>query len=261
MKVSIITVCYNSKSTITRCIESVINQGWDDYEYIVIDGGSQDGTLDILQNYSNNIDCLISEPDNGIYDAMNKGLVTAKGDWILFLNSDDRLCESCTLSMAAEYLVDKKVNYYGIAKITYSDNVLYSKPRNFKPIQFDKELPIHQTVFLSALYKENRFDTTYTVVADSLYLYNLSRMSRFAFIPVCVAYFSLGGASSWYDNFDKYKVHLFEHIDFLNKKNATQKKKVYTVAAFTFKYILSKFLTKNVYFYLVAYVAQLKARF
>jgi glycosyltransferase involved in cell wall biosynthesis len=89
MKISIITVCYNSATTIRDTIDSVLAQDYSDIEYIVIDGGSTDTTLNILGEYRNLISHLISEPDQGIYDAMNKGIALASGDVVGILNSDD----------------------------------------------------------------------------------------------------------------------------------------------------------------------------
>ncbi len=96
MKVSIITVVYNNKDTIKDAIKSVLNQTYKNIEYIIIDGASNDGTVDIIKSYGDNIDKFVSEPDKGIYDAMNKGIKLATGDIIGILNSDD-------------FYVDKKV--------------------------------------------------------------------------------------------------------------------------------------------------------
>lgn len=89
MKVSVITVCYNSANTIEKTIKSVISQDYGDIEYIIIDGGSNDGTLDIIDKYKDKISILISEPDKGIYDAMNKGIRIASGEIVGMINSDD----------------------------------------------------------------------------------------------------------------------------------------------------------------------------
>lgn len=89
MKVSIITICYNSASTIEDTIRSVLEQRYSNIEYIVIDGGSSDGTLETIAKYKDRIATVISEPDDGIYDAMNKGVSVATGDVIGILNSDD----------------------------------------------------------------------------------------------------------------------------------------------------------------------------
>lgn len=88
-KISIITVCFNSARTITDTIESVLSQDYPDIEYIIVDGASKDGTMNIVRSYSDKIDVVISEPDKGIYDAMNKGIRAASGDVVGFLNSDD----------------------------------------------------------------------------------------------------------------------------------------------------------------------------
>ena len=89
MKLSIVTICYNAESEIEKTILSVSKQLFKDYEYIIVDGKSNDKTMDIIERYSDKIDTIISEPDNGIYDAMNKGIDCAKGKWTIFLNAGD----------------------------------------------------------------------------------------------------------------------------------------------------------------------------
>ncbi len=89
MKVSIITAVYNGVKTIEACIKSVLNQTYQNIEYIVIDGGSTDGTLDVIRRYKDKIAKVVSEPDKGIYDALNKGIKIATGEVIGFLHADD----------------------------------------------------------------------------------------------------------------------------------------------------------------------------
>ena len=93
-KISVITVVFNDKAHIRQTMESFFSQTWEDKEYIVIDGGSTDGTADIINEYSNRLAFWCSEPDGGIYDAMNKGISHAKGEWINFLNSGDLYASS-----------------------------------------------------------------------------------------------------------------------------------------------------------------------
>lgn len=106
-KITIVTITYNSERYLEQTITSVIGQTYTNREYIVVDGNSSDGTLDIIKKYESEIDNWISEPDNGIADAMNKGIDLATGDYILFLHSDDYLVNSSVLERASEYLGDR----------------------------------------------------------------------------------------------------------------------------------------------------------
>ncbi|HEY9194869.1 MAG TPA: glycosyltransferase family 2 protein, partial [Mucilaginibacter sp.] len=94
MKVSLITVVYNAANTLARCIDSVISQNHPDIEYIIIDGGSTDGTLQVIDQYRDFVNVVVSEPDKGIYDAMNKGIRRATGDIVGTLNADDALADN-----------------------------------------------------------------------------------------------------------------------------------------------------------------------
>lgn len=98
IKISIVTVCLNAGHCIEDCITSVIGQTYGNIEYVVIDGGSTDGTLEVLGRYRDRIDYLVSEPDRGLYHAMNKGIQAATGDYLYFLNSDDHFCDENVVS-------------------------------------------------------------------------------------------------------------------------------------------------------------------
>src|SRR5690606_6026983 len=104
MRISIITVCYNSSKTIENTIKSVQNQNYPDIEYIIIDGASIDGTVDIIRKYENIIDKWVSEPDRGLYDAINKGISRATGLYVGILNSDDVFFENNTVEKIADFL-------------------------------------------------------------------------------------------------------------------------------------------------------------
>lgn len=107
MKISIITVCYNSEPTIERAIKSVIQQDYPSVEYIVIDGGSTDRTIDIIKKYAEDIAYCVSETDSGIYDAMNKGIEKATGEIVAFLNSDDWYPENILSEIARQFMTDE----------------------------------------------------------------------------------------------------------------------------------------------------------
>lgn len=117
--VTVITVTYNCGHCLEETILSVLNQSYSNVEYIVIDGGSQDNTLDILNRYNDAIDYWVSEPDNGIYDAMNKGIRFSSGEWLNFLNSKDTFCDSGTLESVAKTFFQNDD-----ARFIYSDVLL-----------------------------------------------------------------------------------------------------------------------------------------
>lgn len=115
-KISIVTVCRNAQATIRKTVESVLSQDYSPLDYTVIDGNSQDQTLSILKEYSSRLN-LISEPDNGYYDAANKALKIVTGDWIHFLNSDDFYENNSTLNRTIPYLKADALNYGSISRI------------------------------------------------------------------------------------------------------------------------------------------------
>ena len=128
---TIITVCLNIASTIRRTCESIVNQTFQDFQWIVVDGASTDGTLDILKEYSSRINILISEPDKGIYNAMNKGIKFAIGEYINFMNGGDEFFDNTVLEM----IFNKKIT----SDVVYGDSIYISKT---KEELFSTENPI-----------------------------------------------------------------------------------------------------------------------
>jgi glycosyltransferase involved in cell wall biosynthesis len=117
---SVITIVYNNVSDIERTIQSVINQTYEPIEYIIIDGGSMDGTVDIIKKYEDKVSYWVSEKDKGIYDAMNKGLKAAKGDYVLFINSGDEIYDSSTVEKVFSSSPNADI-YYGETEM-YDEN-------------------------------------------------------------------------------------------------------------------------------------------
>ncbi|MEA5127282.1 MAG: glycosyltransferase family 2 protein [Proteiniphilum sp.] len=154
MKVSIITVTFNSASTIRDTIDSVIAQDYANIEHIIVDGASKDGTLDIVKSYSNKISRIISEPDNGIYDAMNKGIRVATGDIVGILNSDDFFTSSDVISTIAESFTQNNIDaLYGDIHFVHPDNlnkpVRYYSSKIFKPSLFCYGfMPAHPSFYM-----------------------------------------------------------------------------------------------------------------
>ena len=111
--ISIVTVVFNGVSTIEDTINSVLSQQYSNFEYIIVDGGSTDGTIEIIKRYESKITAWVSTPDDGIYDAMNKALGLISGDFVLFLGCDDLLLGDDVLSTAANKIHDRNFVYYG----------------------------------------------------------------------------------------------------------------------------------------------------
>lgn len=128
MKISIITVCFNSAATIRDTIESVLAQDYADIEYIIVDGASRDNTLDIVNEYHGRIAQVVSEPDKGIYDAMNKGIQLATGDVVGILNSDDFFTSSQSVSkLAAGFVNDVDAVYADLIYVKQHDKAKFSR--------------------------------------------------------------------------------------------------------------------------------------
>ena len=159
IKISIITVCYNCKNDIEKTILSVINQTYPNIEYIIIDGASTDGTLNIINKYKDKISIIVSEPDKGIYDAMNKGINLASGEWINFMNAGDVFCEAETVNKVFKNNDFTNIDIiYGNSWEVYQDGT----KQKMKPYYVDTKQPIvyrHGASFVRAsVHKQYLFD-------------------------------------------------------------------------------------------------------
>jgi len=173
-KISIITVCYNSEAYIESAINSVFNQTYKNIEYIIIDGKSTDSTLKIISKYDNKIAIVISEDDNGLYDAMNKGIALATGDIIGLINSDDIFHNNLVLeNIALEFSASTIDAIYGdILYVSAQDTnkiIRYWKSRPFKKGAFQNGWhPPHPTLYLKrSVYKRfGVFNLSYKIASD-----------------------------------------------------------------------------------------------
>ena len=175
MKISIITVSYNSEKFIESCINSLLSQSYKNVEYIIIDGASKDNTLNIIKKYSDQISVIVSEPDQGIYDAMNKGIKIAKGDIIGFLHSDDLYANSEILRKVHDIFNIDETLEACYADLIYVKQFNISKiVRYFKSGKFIKGLfqkgwcPPHPTFFVRrSIYNSyGGFDLNYRFASD-----------------------------------------------------------------------------------------------
>ena len=174
MKISVITVCFNAEATIADTLESVASQEYQDIEHIVVDGKSKDGTVDIIRKNGRRLAAWISEPDQGIYDAMNKGIAMATGDVVGILNADDVYADDSVLTQVAQAFTDPSIDAC-YADLIYVDQLNLSKIVRYwksKPYQmglFERGwMPAHPTFFVrrSVYEKLGGFDLNFPRQAD-----------------------------------------------------------------------------------------------
>lgn len=204
MKFTIITVCYNSEKTIEKTLQSVLSQTEQDYEYLIIDGVSTDGTLELIQNYAPKFQgklTLVSEPDKGIYDAMNKGIRLAKGELIGIVNSDDYY-EPTALEVIWKAYEDTSAQskyqiLYGFER-TLEDgqeaSIVFHHHRNLL-----NQMITHPTCFVTKkLYQDKgTYNLDYRYSADYEFMLRMFHDEEVVFIPVyaLISNYALGGAS------------------------------------------------------------------
>lgn len=222
--ISIITVVRNGVASIEETILSVINQNYFEIEYIIIDGVSTDGTLSVIEKYVDKISTFVSEPDNGIYDAMNKGIKLAKGDWIYFLGADDVLYSKNTLF---NIFIDKS---HDNVEVIYGD-VMMKQSQILYDGKFDYEKMSNRSICHQAIFyrkevfdKYGFFNTRYITAAD--YVFNLksfcSDYEKWLYVDEVVAVFNQEGISksrdenSKADNFairyDSFRTHVSKYV-------------------------------------------------
>ncbi len=199
-RITIITIAYNSACTIEKTIKSVLSQGYGNKEYIIIDGGSTDGTQDVVRKYGSSIDVFVSEKDRGRSDAFNKGIKLATGDIIALINSDDYLLPDSLSKVAAKY--DGSADIYCGNMILWNDNDGY-KCRIRPSLRFPKLpffcRPNHQGLFVTKrLYERlGGYDVNLNYAMDLDFLMRAtSAGAEFKYIGLDVAVFRLGGATS-----------------------------------------------------------------
>ena len=206
LKISLITVCYNSQATILDTLNSVMEQDYPCIEYILVDGQSTDGTLELVEPYLGRISHFISEPDNGIYDAINKGIRLATGDVLGLLHADDTFGATTILSKIAQTFEHSQ------ADCVYGDLVYVSRDHPDQVVRYWKSglyqpsrlrfgwMPPHPTFYTKRVNfeKYGLYDPTYKIAADyDLMLRFLGRFSlQAAYLPIVIVKMKTGGVSN-----------------------------------------------------------------
>ena len=212
VKISIITVCFNAEKILEETIKSVLEQTYCNLEYIIVDGGSNDGTVDVIRRYESNSTLrFISEPDDGIYDAMNKGSVMAQGDYIQFLNAGDLLVDETVIERVAVQIEEKG------ADIVYGD-IVYRYPDGSTNIRVYGQLCSslfyyllgdcinHQAVFARCTcFLQHKFNLAYQICADREWMIRLKK-DRYSFkaLNMIICEYSLDENSASIQNGDIY---------------------------------------------------------
>ena len=197
MKLSIITVVLNDHHNIEKTIQSNLNQNIK-LEYIVVDGSSTDGTLEIIEKYKDNIDILISQKDSGIYNAMNKAIEMASGEWICFMNSGDVFYSTSVLQDFSVKMSDKDVDvYYGDHEVNYEEHTKIVKANNKIEDIWKRMVFSHQSCFVKKeVLSQYKFNESNKITADYELFYTLYKANkRFDYIPIVLSSVSAGGVS------------------------------------------------------------------
>lgn len=228
LKFSIVTVCRNAETAIEKTIRSVVQQTYGNIEYIVIDGVSTDNTLSIVNQYSNKIAVIKSEPDKGIYDAMNKGIALATGDYVYFLNAGDTLISDFCIEKINELITS---NPAGID--IFFSNLLVFDERNLWGYIYDFDFVSDVTMFLDnihhqasftrlALLKQRPFDISYRIAADyEWFVYgHAQKKYRYKHANIIVAVYDPYGLSG---NPTQLNKRLMERVDVLRKNYPKQR--------------------------------------
>lgn len=201
-KISVITVVYNNKQGLEATIKSVSYQTYPNIEFIIIDGNSNDGTLSAIQNNQERIDYWISEPDNGIYDAMNKGIEASTGDWLLFLNSGDVFHKDTIVEEMVKELDDSSIVYGNMIRTDGKHNYLSRGVHgsHLDAYDFMHGSLCHQAAFIKKdLFKRcGNYSLKYKLAADSEFFFRSIVLfhESHKYVDKVVSIFQLGGAST-----------------------------------------------------------------
>ena len=245
-EISIITVVLNDADGLVKTIESVINQTHDNIEYIIIDGGSTNETIKIINKYKDNITHWVSEPDKGIYDAMNKGIKMSSGTWLNFMNAGDTFVNSSVLKAIDLNLYSDYALIYGNI---FLDNKVIQYPSDInKALKAGNMIACHQAMFFNKdiLKRELKYSTQYKILGDYDLIVRISLiyMEIFKYININIAIYQGGGVSFELRNFFKIAMEK-KKIQLNHFGNYSKKRYLKTLLGYVLSYF-PKFIQNNV---------------
>ena len=202
MLLSIITINYNNRDGLQKTIDSVITQTWKDYEWIVIDGGSTDGSKELIDKYQKHFSYWCSEPDNGVYNAMNKGIAKAKGEYLSFMNSGDTFYGVDTLNSIFCKKRTGDVLYGDCMRIYKDHKELLRYPRIMELYVLHCDPICHQAMMIrTSLLSDSGYDESFKVCADYKHLMDIAVHGvSFEYVGVTVCRYDMSGISSHYND-------------------------------------------------------------
>jgi len=238
--VTVITAVFNGNDCIANCLDSVLNQDYPHVEHIILDGGSNDGTLETLLGYDDRVALWISEPDRGVYDAWNKGLKLARGEWIAFLGADDIYLEGAISTYLALASENPEAEFL-------SSRACLDHPTGYAPVfggpwEWPRFSSAMSTIHVGTMHRRSlferygEFDTSYRIAADYEYLLRAREHLRAAFTPATTVVMRAGGLSDS-------TAGLYE----ARRAKVTSGVRSATAAAFELRLAIARFYARRMY--------------
>jgi glycosyltransferase involved in cell wall biosynthesis len=260
MKFSIITVTYNDLKNLKKTIKSVLSQSFEDFEYIIVDGASNDGTREYLETIDDKRVKWISEKDSGLYDAMNKGSDLANGDFALFLNAGDEFFSEDVLGRVAKKIKEEKI-YFGRAKIISDEGISWYYPgfdvKDYKAwVRFS--LPNHQSIFFpKRCYKSIKYDTRLKLGGDDDYKLEAFKRFDYEFLDEVIVIFKRDGLSANHKSFKLYTQRVKESF-IRNKKHKRFIRFFLDPFKISLMFFVNRFLGDKVFLKFVKMIVKIK---
>ena len=243
--ITVITVCYNAAETIEQTILSVISQTYTNIEYIIVDGVSTDGTIEIIEKYRDNLSNFVSGRDKGIYDAMNKAIDLSHGKWINFMNSGDTFVDNSVIEnvFTNTFSDDVKVIYGDVVRCFPNNKTAIQRFDNLQngTIQFNLN---HQSTFIDGnIMRELKYDLKYKIAGDANFFNEVYKLGgKFLYVPLTISkYEAVNGASA------KQMLTLFKEYSEIKQVRKCSWKWVFAYTKIHILVILSRILPKKMY--------------
>lgn len=253
MKLSVITICFNNPEELKKTLQSLSFQTLQDFEVVVVDGGSKEDLVQVIKDNDRIINNWVSEPDKGLYDAMNKGMMMSTGDYVIFINSGDELQDKDVLKDIIDTISETNKSYdlyfgrtnmyNGVNSCLRPDVLKEDITEEWK----QNNIPVQNTIFFSKkIYQHKKFSLDYPLSADSFFIKECFKEYSSYFIDRTISKFELGGVSNYYQNWGHFKKHLKDKLA-LNRAIKSRPDAIIYLSLFI-SYLCCQILTPEQYF-------------